>query len=671
MRLAASLSMLCLCAGFGYAMAQTLPNARLLQSIEATGAGDAVSITLQLSGAAPEPAVFSVANPARLSIDLPDTSLGLNRRYQELNQGVVKAYAAAEGTNRTRVVLELTELSQYNVQTSENSIVIQFGAPTAGLAPASEPAPAAVQPMPEAPAVAEPAPVAVAETPEPASLQAQEVPAVAAAVAEPTPVVMAEPAVVESGVLNIDFRRGEAGEGRVLVTLSDPDGTEVDVDQKGGNIVVEFKDAPVRDELIRRLDVLDFATPIKFVDTERSREGSTITVQPIDKAYFEQQTYLAGNQFIIELRPLTREEEKELEERTFRGERISLNFQSIDIRAALRIIADVAGVNLVVSDKVQGEMALRLDDVPWDQALDIILTTNGLGKRLEGNVLLIAPLGELAKLQKAQYDEQRSKETLAPLVSEIIRVNFAKAAELATLLEQTRQRSSTSSSDTNQQEGLLSTRGSVTVDERTNTMLVTDTREKMREIRRILEILDVPIKQVLIESRIVVATDEFSKELGAQFAFSRVGTHNGGIGNNGENLGTSGGLAGSIGAAAAQAPALGDFNVALPAANPAGRIGLAILGSDYLVGLELSAMQAEGDGEIISTPRVLTANASEALIKQGFEVPFVSASQNGTNVQFKDAVLELKVTPQITPDDRIIMDLNIRPVPLSMCGCGL
>ena len=634
-------------------MAAELSEARVLQSIEYAASGDGtVVLTLELSKEAPEPTVFTVEKPARLSIDLPATGLALARRYEEINLGNVKAYAAAEGTNRTRVVVELDSLGPYTIQRVGNRIAIQFGESTGMMT--------SVESMPEDSMVEEPfdAPAMVLES-DPVD---DDVAGLAVVDVEPI-AIQSLPIVLETGITNVDFRRGELGEGRVIITLSDPD-TAVEVDQKGGSIVVQFEDADVRDDLVQRLDVLDFATPIKYVDTERNRKGATVTVVPLDKAYFEESSYYAGNQFIVELRPLTRAEEEELEERTFRGERISLNFQSIDIRAALRIIADVAEVNLVVSDKVQGEMALRLDDVPWDQALDIILRTNGLGKRLEGNVLLIGPIEELASLEQAELKAKNAKQTLEPLISEILRVNFAKASEMATLLEETRN-SGGKEGDGARYSGLLSNRGSVTVDDRTNTMLIVDTREKLREIRRIIEILDVPIEQVLVESRIVVATDDFSKELGARFGVSALKATSGHfVTTNGSSEGNDGQVNTFInnGGLPAGLPSLNDrFNVSLPAAGAAGSIGLAILGADYLVDLELSAMQAEGEGEIISTPRVLTANAREALIKQGFEVPYQSSSANtGTNVQFKEAVLELKVTPQITPDDRIIMDLNIK-----------
>lgn len=692
MRIALWLALGWLCVVFGAANAEEVPGAelRVLQAINyQASAGDAVLVTLQLSQEAPEPTIFTVEKPARLSIDLPGTGLALSKRYEEINLGNVKAYAAAEGTNRTRVVIELDELGAYNVQQNGNSVTIEFAAsenvasveemtldPTETYVPLEEPATTAIEVAVEEVDVLEPqAAQGLATISEPSmasvveeeevemdeSIQIAPVVAIeseASLVAAP---VLAAPVIVDTGITNIDFRRGEQGEGRVIISLSDP-AAEVEVSQKGGDIVASFDDIKVRDDLIQRLDVLDFATPIKYVDTERSRKGTTITIVPVDKAYFEESSYLSGNDFIIDLRPLTRAEEEDLEERTFRGERISLNFQSIDIRAALRIIADVAAVNLVVSDKVQGEMALRLDDVPWDQALDIILTTNGLGKRLEGNVLLIAPIKELAALEKAEFQAIKSRQTLEPLISEILRVNFAKASEMAQLLEETRE-SGGDEDNGNNRDGLLSKRGSVTVDERTNTMLITDTREHMREIRRVIEILDVPIEQVLVESRIVVATDDFSKELGARFGVSALKATNGHfVTTNGSSEGNDAQVNDFVNnGLPVPLPGIDDrFNVNLPAAGQAGRIGLAILGADYLVDLELSAMQAEGEGEIISTPRVLTANAREALVKQGFEVPYVSTSQNGTNVQFKDAVLELKVTPQITPDDRIIMDLNIK-----------
>jgi type IV pilus assembly protein PilQ len=404
---------------------------------------------------------------------------------------------------------------------------------------------------------------------------------------------------------------------------------------------------------VRRLDVLDFATPVKFIDTSRVGINAEISVTPITGGDFEQVAYQSGNLFTIELQPLTQEklDERKLREPEYTGEKISLSFQSVDIRSLLQIIADVAGTNMVVSDAVSGDIAIRLQNVPWDQALDIILRTKGLGMRQQGNVMLVAPLTELAERDKIELEAQKQKTELAPLRTELIQVNYAKASDIAALLKAG-------------EDSILSERGRVNVDERTNTLLVLETRETIGEIRALIAQLDIPVKQVLIESRIVIASNDYSRELGARFGVSAVN-------NNGSN-----GLITTSGSSTATDSVVQDFltdgfpvpvgnladrfNVNLPASANAGRIALALLGSDYLVDLELSALQAEGRGEVISSPRVITANAKQASIEQGVEIPYQQSSSSGaTNIQFKKAVLALTVTPQITPDNRVIMDLNV------------
>ena len=379
-----------------------------------------------------------------------------------------------------------------------------------------------------------------------------------------------------------------------------------------------------------------------------------ITLTPVAGAEFEQAAYQAGNQFTIELQPLSadKKEEKKKDQPTYTGERITLSFQSVDVRSLLQIIAEVAGTNMVVSDSVQGEVAMRLENVPWDQALDIILRTKGLGLRQQGNVMLVAPLEELAAREKAELEVAKSKVDLAPLRSEIIQVNYAKASDLAALLK---------SGDKN---SIVSERGSVSVDDRTNTLLVNETREKLADVRLLVTRLDIPVRQVLIESRIVIANDDYSREIGSRFGVS---TYR-------QNGGTSVLSSGSVNATDTQVTnilagnppgvgALADrFNVNLPATTAgAGRAGFAILGSNYLVDLELSALQSEGRGELVSSPRVITANSKEATIKSGAEIPFVTPATGNTppTVSFKEALLSLTVTPFINPDNSIVMDLKV------------
>jgi len=568
---------------------------RALQSIDAVALdGDRLLLTLTLSAPAPEPIVFTVESPARLSMDLPDTRLAVAERYKKLNIGAAKAVAAAEAEGRTRLVLELSQLTTHAVRIDGNRVFLTLDGP-AGSGPAYVPPTAAVQ-------------------------------------------------QTRPGITAVDFRRGDKGEGRVVVTLSDP-ATAVDVVEEGGKIVAKFKNAAVPDALVRRLDVLDFATPVKFIDSTRIGINAEISVTPIAGGDFEQVAYQSGNLFTIELQPLSQEklDERKLREPEYTGEKISLSFQSVDIRSLLQIIADVAGTNMVVSDAVSGDIAIRLQNVPWDQALDIILRTKGLGLRQQGNVMLVAPLTEIAERDKIELEAQKQRTELAPLRTELIQINYAKAADIAALLKAG-------------EETILSERGRVNVDERTNSLLVLETREVIGDIRALIAQLDIPVKQVLIESRIVIANNDFSKELGARFGVSHVNRLNN------SSIGIAGSVEGARTAQGGVVPGLanGGLNFDLPAATNAGRIGLAILGSDYAVDLELSALQAEGRGEVISSPRVLTANAKQASIEQGVEIPYQQSSSSGaTNIQFKKAVLALTITPQITPDNRVIMDLNV------------
>ena len=593
---------------------------RSLQSIDFVSLdSNRLLLTLSLSAAAPDPTVFTIDKPARLSLDLADTRMALAERYRKINIGRVRAVAAAEAKGRTRVVVELAESVPYSVKVDGAKIFVEL---VTGNADAS-------------------------------SRAAAPVPPTAAGAASPaTPVGAA-------AVRAVDFRRGEKGEGRIVVSLADPQ-TAVDVKEESGKVVARFKNAPAADRLLRRLDVLDFATPVKFIDVSREGINTVLTVTPVAGMDFEQVAYQSGSLFTLELQPLSAEriEEKKRNEPLYTGERISLSFQSVDIRSLLQIIADVAGTNMVVSDSVSGEIAMRLQNVPWDQALDIILRTKGLGVRQQGNVMLVAPMGELADREKSEAEAAKARVTLSPLRSEIIQINYAKASEVAALLK---------SGDNS----LMTERGRVTVDERTNSLLVLESREKLLEIRALMAKLDIPVRQVLIESRIVVATDDYSKELGARFGATsaRRNGNNGLVTTTGSGAGTNNmvndflgdGFPVAIpGPGGDSTPPVDRYNVNLPAAANAGRIAFALLGSDYLLDLELSALQEEGRGEVRSNPRVITSNGKQASIEQGVEIPYQQSTSSGaTSVTFKKAVLSLKVLPQITPDEKIIMDLEV------------
>jgi len=561
--------------------------------------GDRVQIKLSMSGPAINPLSFTIDNPARIALDFANTSSKLPKA-QTIGIGVARSINAIEAKGRTRVVLNLVKLVDYQTSLSGNDLVITLGG---GVVPVAAAAPTAT---------------AAAET------------------------ALAAPA---RAIDDVDFRRGEQGEGRITVKLSDP-ATQLDLHEEGGQIVVDFLNTGLPERLERRLDVVDFATPVQKIDT--FARGNNVRMVIAAAGTFDHLAYQSDKVLTIDVKAISKERQEEIKREKFGyvGERLSLNFQNIEVRSVLQLIADFTGLNMVASDTVTGSLTLRLKNVPWDQALDIILKTKGLSMRQSGNVILVAPAEEIAAREKLELESQKQVAELAPLHSEFIRINYAKAADLAALIKA-------------KENSLLTSRGNVAIDERTNTLLVQDTGEKLTEIRRLITTLDVPVRQVLIESRIVIANDDFSKDLGARFGISRSTTS----GN--KNIGFSGNLT------AADEGADGDtvspsitnrLNVSLPVSGAFGQVALAVAKLPFgtLLDLELSALQSENRGEIISSPRVITANQKEALIEQGVEIPYLEASSSGaTSVSFKKAVLSLKVIPQITPDDRIIMDLQV------------
>lgn len=597
--------------------------------------GGRVLLTLTLSGIAPSPAVFTVDNPARLSLDLPNTSLALDEKYRPINIGNTRALALAEAGGRTRVVVELLELTTYTVRTENEKLYIQLG-PNNQVSNLAPPPPAVDTPVPVAD-----------QTP----LQLSEPVADAGIPAEPAEQVVVAPlvSVPARTVERLDFRRGENNEARVTVTLSDP-GTSIDLSQKSGKIIAELKDTVLPAEYQKRLDVLDFATPAKQIEARTDGRDTRIIVTPLPKADFDHLAYQSGNVYTIELQPLTAAE-LEARQRTapkYSGQRISFDFQNGEVRDLLHIIAKVAKVNMVISDSVSGNLALRLDNVPWDQALDILLKTQGLGKRQEGNVMIVGPLAEIKEQELAELDAQTAQEQAAPLSSELIQVNYAKATDIATLLE-------------SGEGSILTERGRVSVDERTNTLLVWETRQRLAEIRKLITQLDIQIKQVLIEARIVIASDDYLRSVGSRFGVTQLKDLRDDFTISAGSLESTGSIRETRGDGTIDLGAIPQqLNVNLPVAGAAGQFALALLRDDFLIDLELSALQAEGRGEIISSPKVITANATEATIEQGTEVPFLEAAASGAaTISFKKALLKLQVTPQITPDDSIIMDLIV------------
>jgi len=585
-----------------------------LESVDyAVEPGNRIELQFKLSSPAREPRAFTIQDPARIALDFQDTSNATGKRSIPIEVGIAKSLNLVEAQGRTRAVLNLSGKPQYSTSVDGNIVRV-------ALASASTTASSGTQ-----------------------ATQASDVGGdqTGAAQARGASDRSADGASHFDG---IDFRRGEDDQGRVIVDLASAS-TPVNVERQGNNVVVELPGTTIPSDQRRRLDVLDFATPVKFVDIKQ--RGSTGRIEIVAQTQeYEQLTFQSGGQVTVELRPLSDREvaEQEEDEDEYTGEKLSLNFQDIGVRSVLQLLADFTGLNVVVSDSVDGNVTLRLKEVPWDQALDIILRSEGLAKRRNGNVIVVAPQQEIAAREQAELEAKKKEEELAPLRTEYIQVNYAKASDLAGVIQ------SESSS-------LITERASVTVDQRTNTLLVNATATNLTKVRQLVERLDVPVRQVMIESRIVIANNDFNKELGVRFGVNRDTTNDGegvifgGSSDAVTNLGNNSDLAEER------------YNVNLPANNPSGTAGLALAKLPFgtLLELELSAMQAEGRGEVISTPRVITANQNEASIQQGVEIPYQEAASSGaTSVSFKEAVLELAVTPQITPDERIIMDLDVK-----------
>jgi type IV pilus assembly protein PilQ len=576
--------------------------------------GEQLEVRLVLDGPAPQPVTFTIDNPARLAVDLPGTTIALDSRRIDVKAGGVDTIVAAEASGRTRLVFSLDQLQPYQTRVAGNSVIVTFGqGPGAAPAAATASAPAA-----------------------------SAAPAGAAAIEK------------------VDFRRGADGAGRILVRTSDSR-AQASLKQEGGRIVVDFPRTTVSKDQARRYDVVDFATPVSSFDVSGTAGGARIVVAVAGD--YEQLAYQTDRDYVLELRPRAKSAAADTTRKDYKGERLTLNFQDIETRAVLQLLAETSGQNIVVSDTVQGNVTLRLQNVPWDQALDIVLRTKGLDKRQEGNVIYVAPAEELAAREKQLLESQKAMTELSPVRTEYLQVNYAKASDLAALIKSQGKSS------------LLSDRGSVSIDERTNTLLLQDTADRLADIRRLVSTLDIPVKQVLIEARIVIVNDDFSRELGVRFGGAFVGNYgsndglmyvsNSGLdaadGDRGPIISPNGPGGVAIDGNRVATPAAADrYMVNLPIANPAARLALTLLDSDYVVDLEITAAQSEGRGEVVSAPRVITANGREAIIEQGQEIPYQeSASSGATTTQFKKAVLSLKVTPQITPDDRIILDLTV------------
>ncbi|MCC5795901.1 MAG: type IV pilus secretin PilQ [Methylophaga sp.] len=572
-------------------------------------------LILNFSGTAPEPNTFSMDDPARIVLDFVGVKNKLDDKNQQINVGLTRSIATVEAGERTRMVINMARPVPYTVDVSGNTVIVMLETGSATASTSTAPSRAAA---------------------------------------------------TGRSVTDIDFRRGEMGEARVLIHLSD-DGAAVDIRrQRDNEVVVDLVGVSLPEKLQRRLDVIDFATPVHFIQS--TAEGNNTRMLLTTSGDFEHLAYQSDKLLVVEVKPVVETDTDGVampgmgSDQGYTGEKLSLNFQNIEVRAVLQLLADFTGMNLVTSDTVQGNLTLRLRNVPWDQALDIILKTKGLDKRINGNVMLVAPAAEIAAREKQELEARRQLVELEPLFSDFIEINFAKASEIAGILRSDSQQAGASSS----RMGFLSERGSVTVDERTNSLLIRDTSAQLSDIRRLIERLDIPVRQVLIESRIVIANNDFTRELGVRFGGSaRSRTLGAGTDGRLSGMQVDGGNRNLINpsrGAGSQLGQTGNLNVNLPVTNPAGTVALALakLPLGMILELELSAMQEEGKGEIISSPRVITSNQKQATIEQGTEIPYQEASSSGaTSVSFKEATLKLDVTPQITPDDRIVMDLEV------------
>lgn len=617
-----------LLAGAGWTSAASAAGTTLKNISYETRPGGNVELKMDFgNGPVPQPKIFTTGNPPRIAVDFADTD-NASARHITIGQGSTAGVSAVTAGGRTRVVVELMRESTYRSRVEGHSLLLTINNGTADQS------------------------VTTVATIDPSKA---------------LPSSMNGPAIS-----NIDFRRGPNGEGRVLISFSGT-GANAQLTHKGGLVTVNIDHANLPPNLAQRLDTLDFATPVQSIVTKAGIGGGA-HIEISVKGNVDTSGYQTPDQYVVEVSA------KKSDDKTasltkdgqqlpvYSGKRATFNFQDIPVRSALQLIADESGLNLVASDSVTGGVTLRLDNVPWDQALDVILRAKSLDKRRDGNVVWIAPQAELAKYEQDIADAKLKAQDTAELITDYVPISYGKASDIAKLLTTGSLQSTSGGASTNTQHGFLSTRGSVAFDVRTNTLLLNDTPEKIKQLRELIAVLDKPVQQVLIESRLVVANDSFTRDLGAQFGISgsrQVGNKTviagGGIpsvtGNSSEYFSNAAGTTYTT----------NGLNVNLPLSNPAGSLGIGIIGKNFALDLELQAAQTEGRSEVISSPRVITANQQEAVIRQGQEIGYVTyqnsstggASTGTATVAFKDAVLELKVTPTITADNRIYLLINV------------
>lgn len=567
--------------------------------------GSKFEVRLEFNETPPDFKTYAIEKPARIAVDFPGTVSALEQKRYSLPYGNAKKAVVLESGDRTRLVLELIKLVPFDTRVDGNNLYLLLG---------------------------------------------QEGTDYLKPVGEPLQVKTAVVEVVEedSRIRDLQFQRTGDGEGKLMLDLTNPS-VDVNVYSEAGKINVQFMDTAVDERLIRRYDVTDFATPVDSVEVNTSQRGATLVLDTTGD--FDYLAYQTDNQYVVSVKPLSKKElERRKNEFSYVGDRISLNFQDIQVRAVLQLIADFTEMNLVASDTVTGRITLRLQNVPWDQALELVLKTKGLDKRQVGNVLMVAPAAEIAERERQQIEANKQIAELAPLVSEFVRIRYATASDLVQLF-------AAGSEDGG---NLTSPRGSVVVDERTNSLIITDTAAKLVEIRELIELVDIPVRQVMIEARIVIAQSDASKNLGIEWG--------GGYSNRGDDSVTS--ISGDTNnvvdltesAINGTDPTLSYPGALLVDLGVASNSGFAIgyAASDLFLTAELSALEAEGEGEVVSQPKVITGDKQNAVIKSGTEIPYQEASASGeTTTSFKDAVLQLDVTPNITPDDRILLTLQV------------
>jgi type IV pilus assembly protein PilQ len=568
--------------------------------------GSKFEVRLDFSETPPDLKAYTIEKPARIAVDFPGTTSSLERKRFPLSYGNATGVVVLESGDRTRMIVNLVKLVPYETRVEGNSLFLVVGQDSGDYAKV---------------------------TTDPNRLRTQ---------VEPVADVVSE-------ISDLQFQRSGDGEGRLTLELTDPS-VDVNVFSEAGDIKVQFLDTTVPERLMRRYDVTDFATPVDSVAVNTTERGATLTLKT--SGDFDYLAYQTNNQYILSVKPLSaREVEERLNEFTYVGDRISLNFQDIEVRAVLQLIADFTELNLVASDTVAGRITLRLQNVPWDQALELVLKTKGLDKRQIGNVLMVAPAAEIAERERQEIEANKQIAELAPLRSEFVRIRYASAGQVVNLFK------------AGSEEGgsLISERGSVVVDARTNSLIITDTAVKLAEIRELIERVDIPVRQVMIESRIVIAQSDLTHNLGIEWGGGYIDDVNGNI------LSASGDAANVVGlnnsVISGETPSLsypGALLVDLGVASTSG-FALGFTSDDLFLTAELSALEAAGQGEVVSQPKVITGDKQQATIKSGTEIPYQEAAASGaTSTSFKEAVLELDVTPNITPDDRVMLDLNVK-----------